>query len=625
MSESAATNTNQEQDLIYALDIGTRSVIGILAKPDGDKVKILAIEKQPHQRRTMMDGQIEDIEQVAHVVSLVTRNLEQRMQCSLSHACVAAAGRALRTEQGEGKLELSTAQVISADIVAQVEAQAVSQAEEKLQTSHELEQRLFLVGYTTVHTTLDNYKMTHLEGHTGSAVECSVVATFLPSEVIDSLYSVMRKAGLDVSSLTLEPIAALNAAIPADLRLLNLGLVDIGAGTSDIAICRDGSVVGYTMATVAGDEITEAIMKECLVDYTTAEEIKFALSQEEAIHFVDILGLEQTVSPEELSRRLSQHTKGLAEEIAQCITTLNGGAPSAVFLAGGGSKLANIQTQVAEALGMEQRRVAVAGGHFKNSAYSDTHELEDPEYTTPLGIAISAGLGLIGDSYRVTLNDQPARLFRSGRLTALELLMMNGFTYSDLLGRSGKTLVFYLDGKRQVFHPEPATPARLGINGKEALPSSLIHAGDQIIFIPAQSGGDRTITVGELLKKYPKASGFMMGDRKLSSEENILTDWHIQSINKASTLPTPPKAAQLPTEQGDKCRFILNGKPIELSPKEDKAPYFLMDLLEHTGIDFREIKGPVTLEVNGRESAFRQVLANGDVVTIANYPQSQAK
>ena len=98
-----------------------------------------------------------------------------------------------------------------------------------------------------------------------------MVATFLPSEVVDSLYAVMVEAGLEVASLTLEPIAALNAAIPEDIRLLNLALVDIGAGTTDIALCRDGGVVGYTMATVAGDEITEALMRACLVDYHTAE------------------------------------------------------------------------------------------------------------------------------------------------------------------------------------------------------------------------------------------------------------------------------------------------------------------------------------------------------------------
>ena len=62
-----------------------------------------------------------------------------------------------------------------------------------------------------------------------------MVATFLPSEVVDSLYAVMQKAGLEVASMTLEPIAALNAAIPADLRLLNLALVDMVRRTSPYA------------------------------------------------------------------------------------------------------------------------------------------------------------------------------------------------------------------------------------------------------------------------------------------------------------------------------------------------------------------------------------------------------
>lgn len=63
----------------------------------------------------------------------------------------------------------------------------------------------------------------------------------------------------------------MNAAIPAELRLLNLALVDIGAGTTDIAVCRDGSITGYTMATIAGDEITEALMRAFLIDFQTAE------------------------------------------------------------------------------------------------------------------------------------------------------------------------------------------------------------------------------------------------------------------------------------------------------------------------------------------------------------------
>ncbi len=110
-----------------------------------------------------------------------------------------------------------------------------------------------------------------------------LIATFLPSEVVESLYTTMNKIGLEVASLTLEPIAAINAAIPENIRLLNLVLVDIGAGTSDIAACTGGSVTGYTMATMAGDEITETIMKQYLVDFSTAEAIKVQLEEKEEV------------------------------------------------------------------------------------------------------------------------------------------------------------------------------------------------------------------------------------------------------------------------------------------------------------------------------------------------------
>lgn len=63
---------------------------------------------------------------------------------------------------------------------------------------------------------------------------------------------------------------------------------------------------------------------------------------------------------------------------------------------------------------MNERRVALAGNNYDISAFSREYELNDPEYATPLGIAVSAGLGLISDSYRIMLNGKPAKLFRSG-------------------------------------------------------------------------------------------------------------------------------------------------------------------------------------------------------------------
>ena len=85
-----------------------------------------------------------------------------------------------------------------------------------------------------------------------------MLATFLPQEVVESLYTVVQGADMEVYSLTLEPIAAINVAIPEQYRLLNIALVDVGAGTSDIAITKNGSIVAYGMIPMAGDELTEA-------------------------------------------------------------------------------------------------------------------------------------------------------------------------------------------------------------------------------------------------------------------------------------------------------------------------------------------------------------------------------
>ncbi len=764
----------QPEHMVFALDIGTRSLIGMVGTVEDGKVKIIAIEREEHAERAMVDGQIEDIEKVAGLAKKVKKRLESRIHCELKHVCVAAAGRALRTKRAEFELELPGTQLIDDEIISRLEAGAIGRAEDAFEAENSAEEitgRFYLVGYTVCQYYLDQYMISSLKDHRGRNVRVDLIATFLPSEVVESLYTTMHKIGLDVASITLEPIAAINAAIPENLRLLNLVMVDIGAGTSDIAACMDGSVTGYTMATVAGDEITEAIMKKYLVDFETAETIKAQTDQKEEISFTDILGIEQCISREELLKCIEGMTELLSKEIAQKVLDVNGGPPSALFLAGGGSKLAGLKERITEVLQMDENRVAIAGNNFRANAFSDEYDLNNPEYATPLGIVISSGLNLINDSFRVTLNNRPAKLFRSGSFTALNLLMMNGFNFQDILGRSGLNITVMLNGRRKVFYGTSAQPASLFINKKEGKLSDVIHAGDIIDFMPAISGESAKACLGdvegakECLEitlngayaplKTPLKNGDVVMLRMPDPPRHEETDkdetqagdedaWQDDDLSgnapgedaRAETVPdemmqnddapeedaqtqdasdaaeqgtgfdaalggggfdaapddggeaeteyediaapesgsgAPSKAespesgsaepaeskggfeetsetdgpenaaeAVLDRERGTAARetvqaqgikqgsrgaaqasfvrrevlFYLNGSQLRLPRKLDGDPYYLMDMLEYSGIDLKNPKGDIKLTVNGRPGLFQQKLSEGDTIFI---------
>ena len=616
----------QDHSLIYAMDIGTRSIIGVAGRVADERLEVLAIEKEEHGRRAMLDGQIEDIDQVAKVARRVTERMEAKLGCRLSRVCVAAAGRALRTEKGHYAMELPQVTRITSDIISNLESGAVADAERQIGEEQDSQRRSYLVGYTVSGYLLDRYPLTTLKDHNGQQLEAEVVATFLPSEVVESLYTVMETAGLEVASLTLEPIAALNAVIPADLRLLNLVLADIGAGTTDIAICRDGAVVGYTMATTAGDEITETLMRRFLIDFATAERMKMQLN-EATVSYRDILGLEQSVAGSEIQETLKSAAKALAQEIAQRVTGINGAPPSAMFLAGGGSKLLGLRELVAQELGMDERRVALAGNNYDISAFSREYELNDPEFATPLGIAVSAGLGLISDSYRIMLNGKPAKLFRSGTLTVLDLLMMNGYTSADLVGRTGRTLSVTVDGQRLTFRGESAMPCTLRRNGEDTKPSALVYAGDSIEFTPAVPGASAERTPADLLG-VDYAGGVLVNgrpaalDTPLRSGDQVIST--VAAVLPEEPEPEPEKAPiswqseeKTETSAIRKPLFLyLNGEPLVLPGKQDGGAYFLMDLLDRSGIDFETLDVPLVLQVNGADCPFTQELRHNDQVVI---------
>lgn len=135
----------------------------------------------------------------------------------------------------------------------------------------------------------------------------------------------------------------MNVAIPEQYRLLNICLVDVGAGTSDICITKDGSIVAYGMIPHAGDELTEVIVHKCLVEFKVAEKIKRASLGEEDIVYDDIMGLPQTIKAEDARALYTDTLDRMTKEIADKIIELNGGKTGQCrVVVGGGGKFRDL-------------------------------------------------------------------------------------------------------------------------------------------------------------------------------------------------------------------------------------------------------------------------------------------
>lgn len=558
----------QNPEPIFALDIGTRSIIGIVGIKDKELFKVLDVAQEEHTQRSMIDGQIENVEQVAATAEIVKKRLEKRWGEPLRNVAVAAAGRALRTQKAAFEVELDPKILITNRQVFELEMGAIQQAGNEIAQGEQADDQLYCVGHSVMHYYLDDYPISTLVNHRGKKAKVEIIATFLPKEVVESLYTTMSKIGLNVTSITLEPIAAMNAIIPQELRMLNLALIDIGAGTSDIAISDGGCVTAYTMATVAGDEISETIVKDYLVDFETAEKMKLALSDHvEKISYTDILGFSYTISPAEMLEKLEDSAENLSAVIASKILEVNEKPPAAVFMVGGGSRLPQLGRLVAQKLSIDENKVAVGGNNYMKRMITSEEDVSGPEFATPIGIAITAMLSQDNSGFSVFLNGKQVRMFKGSKSTVMDLLLLNGYKQSQIIGRSGKSISYQLDGKKVTARGGYPTAAVITVNKQSANISTPLHLDDQVVIEQAMQGVDAAPVLSEILPNWNRFSvnlngaqvfaGRMAfvngvpanGNQKIGDQDSIKT--HI-----VSTIADLCKEAGLDVL---KYRFLVNG------------------------------------------------------------------
>ncbi len=654
----------ETEGLSFSLDIGTRSVVGIVSTHQDGAIKIIDYEIAEHKKRSMYDGQIHDIESVIYAVKEVKDCLEKRLQVKFNNVSIAAAGRSLKTARVKVERDLDNLSYVDKDVINTMEIEAVQKAQ-KESDNHEDGAEYYCVGYAVVNYFLNGAVITKLEGHRGNSIGVEVIATFLPKVVVDSLYFVINMTGLTVSSMTLEPIAALNVSIQDSFKLLNIALVDIGAGTSDIALTKDGTVFAFAMAPIAGDEITERISQDYLLDFDTAERVKKSLSKESIIEFQDIMDYKQQIGADIILEKAMDSIKVLANEITSRILKYNGKSPSAVFLIGGGSCIPNISDLIADNLNIPRERVGVRKTDIIKDVMFDNSSMEGPEFITPIGIAVLANAIKERDFLTVTVNNKIVKLLNAKRITVADALIFVAYNPKDLIGRRGLDVNYILNGKDHIQKGGLGKAAIIKINGVTGSLDTKIENGDEIQIEPSVDGENASLKIEELLNELPfievringlgKAiSPFISVNGKKSdnayyikegdeifysfpntisqlidylsvSKENLeiyINDvkgteeskFYIQDKIEINNIVKTAEEIKEELEK-DKNRIIIwvNDEEIEMHDRKD---YMFLDIFNYIDFNTDKAQGDLILKINNRPANYADVINDGDRIEL---------
>ena len=549
-----------EKKLLFALDIGTRSIVGLIGEKTEAGILVLAGVRHEHTTRAMLDGQIHDVPEVAKVIRAIKLKLEKDFG-PLRQVAIAAAGRALSTLNASAELDVHSRGYLTMQEERTLELTAIQSAQKQLATSRVVNDpaSYYCVGHSIVHYSLDGTNMKTLVGQRGHKASVEIIATFLPRQVIDSLQAAVLNARLEIGTLTLEPIAAINVLIPPTMRHLNLVLVDVGAGTSDVAVTRNGSVVGYGMVPIAGDEITEELSAQHLLDFKVAETLKRRLGRNvKHVNYVDILGIKHSCPPEDIIRGITPAVTELAQAIATQIMQLNNSVPQAILLVGGGALTPLLPEILAQIMDMPKDRVAVRRPDAIEDVQGIPADFNTPDAVTPLGILKIAGAETL-NFLNVVLNEQPLRLFNLGGLTVGDALLAAGIDARSLAGRPGLGITLNINKERVFIPGSHGQAGQLTVNGKPANFSDPVGEGDIINVDKGVDGQTPEPRLSELVKlpaPFPveiegmlrKLSPLIFVNDCLASPDEKLSDRDQVLWNPVDTVDRAYRSAGIPLE-----------------------------------------------------------------------------
>ncbi len=341
-----SVRSNNEQ-YIVGLDVGTEFVKALIARIDGTKLEIVGVGRAHQQLSDMQAGAIADIGAVVQNCNQALATAEEQAGVSVRTAILGIAGElvkgttsTIRCTRKEPDIEIDVAEM--EQIIQLVQERASTEAKKNLILElggKHLDVRL--VNSALVSITIDGYVVTNPIGFKGRDVVVQLYTAFAPMIHISALERVATELDLDLLAVAAEPFAVARSVIGDNPNAtMSAVLMDVGGGTTDIAVINDGGVQGTKMFGIGGRAFTRAIERDLSVDFDLAEKYKLNASN-------------GTLPPKKndevhtaLDKTCDVWVSGV--ELALSEFTELDNVPHRILLCGGGASLENIQHALTE-------------------------------------------------------------------------------------------------------------------------------------------------------------------------------------------------------------------------------------------------------------------------------------
>lgn len=293
----------QERDLLVGLDIGTSKVVAIVGEmqPDGD-VEVIGIGSHPS--RGLKKGVVVNIESTVQSMQRAVEEAELMAGCQIHSVYAGIAGSHIRSLNSHGIVAIKDREVGQGDVDRVLDAARAVAIPADQEILHILPQEYIIDSQEGVREPI---------GMSGVRLEAKVHMVTGAVSAAQNIVKCIRRCGLEVDDIVLEQLASSYAVLTDDEKELGVCLVDIGGGTTDIAVFTEGAIRHTAVIPIAGDQVTNDIAVALRTPTQHAEEIKkryaCALSQ--------LAGTEETIEVPSVGdrapRRLSRQT--LAEVV----------------------------------------------------------------------------------------------------------------------------------------------------------------------------------------------------------------------------------------------------------------------------------------------------------------------